>query len=87
VQTFWVADQAKNNYFSVRAALAYKTTHTYFYLQDGVNIGQEALKTAADYFETTTYPTEHQLFGSESAPASPAQANSGRRRQDMGPSG
>ncbi|HVB97078.1 MAG TPA: hypothetical protein VNG11_05055 [Chloroflexota bacterium] len=67
-QTFWVADQQQKNYFQMHTQLLYKTDHTYWYVQDGVNIPVANLQAAGTYFEQHTYPTEHQLFGSEWTP-------------------
>ncbi|HUX86032.1 MAG TPA: hypothetical protein VMW65_03435, partial [Chloroflexota bacterium] len=67
-QTFWVADQPQETYFQMHTHLQYKTAHTYWYIQDGVTIPDANLQAAGTYFEQHTYPTEHQLFGSEWTP-------------------
>ncbi|HLH74695.1 MAG TPA: hypothetical protein VKX96_15515, partial [Chloroflexota bacterium] len=67
-ETFWVADQTQKNYFQMHTRLTYKTDHTYWYVQDGVDLPTADLQSAATYFEQHTYPTEHQLFGSEWTP-------------------
>lgn len=67
-QTFWVANQDAKNYFQLRARIVDKTAHAYWYVQDGVDLPSDDVRTAASYFEDRTYRTEHALFGSEWTP-------------------
>lgn len=67
-QSFWVANQLAKSYFRARARIVAKTAHAYWYLQDGLSLPPGAVQSAAAYFENHTYPTEHQLFGSEWSP-------------------
>lgn len=67
-QTFWVANQIASNYFQMHAKIVYKTTHAYWYVQDGLDIPTGDCQAAADYFENQTYSTEHKFFGSEWTP-------------------
>lgn len=67
-QTFWVANQVARNYFKMGARIVAKTSHAYWYVQDGVDIPSDQVEQAANYFEQHTYPTEHALFGHEWSP-------------------
>jgi immune inhibitor A len=67
-QSFWIADQLTRKYSRISARLTYETAHAYWYLEDGVGLPTLYLQLAGSYFEDHTYPTEHQLFGSEWSP-------------------
>ncbi len=68
--TFWVTDnqQTPPRQFQVNAALRYVTPHSYWWVQDGFNVNDDALKRSAERFETNTYPTNRAFFGSEWSP-------------------
>lgn len=65
---FWVANQLTNFYFSMPARVVMVTPHTVWFVQEGVNVSATDVSSAAAYFESQIYPTEHRLFGSESPP-------------------
>ncbi len=65
---FWIANQTSKNYFHITAKIVTKTDHAYWLVQDGADAPTAELQIAATYFETNTYPIEHQLFGSEWTP-------------------
>ena len=65
---FWVSREDDHKNFWITATLVYLTPHTYFWVEDGVKVSQNNLKTAADHFETKTYPTDRAFFGSEWTP-------------------
>jgi len=68
--TFWVTDnqQTPPRQFQVNAVLRYVTPHSYWWVQDGFNVNDDALKRSAERFETNTYPTNRAFFGSEWSP-------------------
>jgi len=61
-QTFWV------NETKVQATLRYVTSHSYFWIEDGVRYNQQDVKNLMDAFENKIYPTDRQFFGSEWTP-------------------
>ena len=67
-QAFWIANQQSKDYFQATFRIADKTDHVYWYLQDATDLPAADLQTAASFFETVTYPTEHRYFGSELNP-------------------
>lgn len=68
--TFWVTDNQKNppQQFQAEATLQYITGHSYWWIEDGFNVNEEALKRSAERFENQTYPTNRAFFGSEWSP-------------------
>ena len=68
VHEFWVEDKETSERFQVAARLAYKTAHTYFFVEEGVNLNKAKLKRLADRFERMTYPTNRAFFGEEWSP-------------------
>jgi hypothetical protein len=68
--TFWVTDngQTPPKQFEAKATLKYITDHSYWWVEDGMNVGAEALKRSAERFENETYPTNRDFFGSEWSP-------------------
>jgi immune inhibitor A len=65
---FWIGDQVRRTYFSTTATLRYATPHLYMWVQDGLEIDQEALERSAQEFEEKIYPTNRRTFGSEWTP-------------------
>jgi hypothetical protein len=63
--SFWIANQQSKSYFTSKARLALVADHVYWYVEDGVDVPPADLQSAATFFDTQTYPTEHRLFGSE----------------------
>ncbi len=70
VDTFWVTDnqQTPPRQFQADAAIKYITDHSYWWVEDGFDIDEEALQNSAEKFETQTYPTNRAFFGSEWSP-------------------
>ncbi len=68
--TFWVTDNQRipPRQFQVTASLKYITDHSYWWVQDGFDINEEALKRSAERFENNTYPNNRAFFGSEWSP-------------------
>jgi hypothetical protein len=67
-QTFWLHDVNSNTFFTTTAKLAYQTPHAYWWVEEGYHISQSDLERSAQNFETGTYPTSRQAFGSEWTP-------------------
>jgi immune inhibitor A len=65
---FWVSNEDTRENFQMTARLAYKTAHTYFFVDQDVDLDERALKRMADRFESQTYPTDREFFGSEWTP-------------------
>ena len=65
---FLVEDKETGKRFQVAARLAYKTAHTYFFVEEGVTLDEVKLKRLADRFETQIYPTNRAFFGEEWSP-------------------
>ena len=67
-EVFWVSNiDAKVNY-TTTATLSYLTPHLYLWVEEGSSFDREALKRSAERFESQTYPTNRQFFGSEWTP-------------------
>lgn len=68
--TFWVTDNQSQppRQFQVEASLAYVTDHSYWWVQDGFDVNEQALQRSAERFESQTYPTNRAFFGSEWSP-------------------
>lgn len=66
--TFNVSDVDTDEQFEITAVLVYKTAHVYMWVEEGVNVDERRLKQAADLFESHTYPTDREFFGSEWTP-------------------
>jgi hypothetical protein len=67
-QSFWVNSEDSHSYFQINATLRNITPHTYFWVADGVNYDNQAMKKLMNAFETKIYPTDRQFFGSEWTP-------------------
>jgi len=65
---FWVSNEDDRKQYWITATLTYLTPHTYMWVQDGVKMDKSKLVEAADRFETETYPTDREFFGSEWTP-------------------
>ena len=68
IHEFWVEDKGKVERFQIAARLVYKTTHAYFFVEEGITLDEVSLKRLADRFETQTYPTTRAFFGEEWSP-------------------
>lgn len=67
-RTFNASNVDTNENFKVQATLQYLTPHLYFWIEDGVNYDEDALRRLADEFESKIYPTNREFFGSEWSP-------------------
>lgn len=62
---FRVLSEDKLSYFVLHATIRAETPHLYIYVQNGLKVDENAVRTAAQTFEHKTYPTDHAFFGSE----------------------
>ncbi|HEX2696667.1 MAG TPA: hypothetical protein VHM28_03100, partial [Anaerolineales bacterium] len=67
-QKFWASNVDTNENFQITATLQYITPHSYFWVEDGVDIDKNAMKALMDTFENKLYPTDREFFGSEWTP-------------------
>ncbi|HMQ54825.1 MAG TPA: immune inhibitor A [Anaerolineae bacterium] len=67
---FWVTDNGSTppRQFEVEASLAYLTDHSAWWVQRGFNVDPQDLADSAEQFESHTYPTNREFFGSEWIP-------------------
>ena len=52
----------------ISATLQYVTPHVYEWVEDGIQTNLNDIKRSADLFESKTYPTDREFFGSEWTP-------------------
>ena len=62
VDPFYIADLPNKNYFTVTATLRQVTDHAYWYTEDNRAVDLNALKRAANTFESSIYPTRWASF-------------------------
>ena len=67
-QTFNASDTDTDENFTVSAVLRYATPHVYFWVEDGVQVDEQEIRTLVDRFENKSYPTDREFFGSEWTP-------------------
>jgi hypothetical protein len=67
-QSFWVSNDDTNEYFQVSATLQFITPHAYFWVENGIEVDEQAVQMLMDTFETQIYPTDRSFFGSEWTP-------------------
>ncbi|MBI4300310.1 MAG: immune inhibitor A [Chloroflexi bacterium] len=61
--TFTVTNLDTFENFTVEATLRYVGSDSYWYVEDGVKVAQDALQRSANTFEESIYPTVVRLFG------------------------
>ncbi len=67
--TFFVVENASTGkYRQVTATLQATVPHAYYWVENGIDVDKAALSKAADFFETSIYPTNHKYFGQEMSP-------------------
>jgi immune inhibitor A len=66
--TFYVLDQTDNTYKQRTARLRLVSEQAYWYIQEGENVRDDELATAARQFDQQTVPTVRRVFGSEWSP-------------------
>jgi immune inhibitor A len=65
---FWVSNLDTIENTEVQATLRYVTDHAYFWVQDGVEINENEMKTLMNEFENKMYPNNREFFGQEWSP-------------------
>ncbi|NLE43782.1 MAG: hypothetical protein GX620_03575 [Chloroflexi bacterium] len=65
---FHVSDVDTDEQFDVEAVLEAKTEHVYMWVEDGAAFNRDDLAAAAELFESSTYPTNREFFGTEWTP-------------------
>ncbi|MBI2849330.1 MAG: immune inhibitor A [Chloroflexi bacterium] len=67
-ETFWITNLETYTHFTATAILRQVTPHAYWYVQEGVEIPADDIKSSAAEFENHIYPTVRQYFGTEWSP-------------------
>jgi len=67
-ETFWLLNLDPVESFQISATLRYQSPHLNMWIQNGIDVSQEALERSARAFEEHLYPTIHRYFGSEWSP-------------------
>lgn len=57
-----------DNEVEITATLKYATDTVYFWVEDGITVNDDDLKTVVDTFSNEIYPTDHAMFGTEWIP-------------------
>jgi len=68
LRRFTVSNVDTDEQFEITAELKYKTAHVYMWVEEDVEVDEDALQEAAELFETHSYPTDREFFGSEWTP-------------------
>ena len=67
-KTFWASNTDNDENFEVQAQLAFASPHVYFWIEEGVDYLAADVERVVDVFETKSYPTNREFFGSEWTP-------------------
>ena len=62
-ESFWVLNLDTIEAFQVQAILRHISPHLYIWVQDDINVQQDALERSANTFEEQSYPTVRHYFG------------------------
>ncbi len=62
---FWVLNTIVNTYKKITAVLYFETPHLYFWVEENIQVDQEAVAYLSRTFEDKIYPTNREFFGSE----------------------
>ncbi len=65
---FWVMNTDTSAHFQVTATLRYITSHSYFWVADGIQAADKDIAALMNTFEDKIYPTDREFFGSEWTP-------------------
>ncbi len=66
--SFWVENGQTQEHRHISATLQYITPHVYEWVEVGIATNLNDIKRSADLFESKTYPTDREFFGSEWTP-------------------
>lgn len=64
----WILNTTSNSYKQITAKMVSLSSHTYFWIQEGLSYDLKDISYLADIFETRVYPTDHAFFGTEPIP-------------------
>ena len=67
-QTFWASNTDTDENFQLQAKLAFASPHVYFWIEEGVEYDAADVERVVQVFETQSYPTNREFFGSEWTP-------------------
>jgi immune inhibitor A len=67
-KAFWTYDFAAKKNLRITATIRVLTEHAKWWVQDDITVDVAALRQNATAFETTIYPTDRRLYGSEWSP-------------------
>ena len=67
-RTFWASDFQDGTFYSLTATCARVGTHAYIYVEDGQDVDGSVLDRIRDEFDSTIYPKDTSVFGSEPRP-------------------
>ena len=67
-EKFWILNGYTAEHRQATATLLYVTPHTYFWVEDGVEVNQSDVEQLIDTFENKIYPKDRSFFGSEANP-------------------
>ena len=65
---FYVTNIDSGESRSLPARLVYESQNVYFFVEEGVQVDEPDVKNLVDEFQTRTYPTDREFFGSEWTP-------------------
>ena len=68
VDPFYVTDLVDRRVFTTEASLRLVSPHAYWYVENGINVSQSSLESAAEAFEEEIYPRVAASFGTEWSP-------------------
>jgi immune inhibitor A len=68
VDSFWIGRQRPAEHFQSEALLRYVGQHANWYVERGFDVSDDAVRQAADAFDSRVYPRVRQLVGSEPFP-------------------
>ena len=68
LKTFWAGNNDTDEHFEVQAKLVYASAHVYFWVEEGVDYTTADVERIVEVFETQSYPTNREFFGSEWTP-------------------
>ena len=66
--SFWLTDAISQKVFSIGATLRLVSDHAYWYVENGLDVSDDALERAAREFDESTYPKVTSAFGTEWVP-------------------
>jgi immune inhibitor A len=65
---FYVTNTDTRESRKLTARLVYQTENVYFFVEQGIDVNDEDVKSLVDEFQSQTYPTNREFFGSEWIP-------------------